>query len=170
MKNRLTGFALAAAITVLALVACGEDGAETTIQGRDLTEIPGGADPEAVEVVDEWATALAAGNVSKAASYFAIPSIAENGPSVVQIRDRGDALLFNGSLPCGAELLRAQQRGRFVVATFRLGERPGPGTCGAGTGARAKTAFRIEGGKIVEWRRVLTGGEQRGQPIPSDVV
>ena len=71
----------------------------------------GDADPEAAGVVEEWAKALNEGNVSRAASYFAIPSVAENGPSVIQIRYRGDALLFNESLPCGAKLLRAEARG-----------------------------------------------------------
>jgi hypothetical protein len=89
---------------------------------------------------------------------------------VIQIRNRSDALLFNESLPCGAELLRAEEEeGGQVIATFRLGERPGPGACGSGTGARAKTSFRIEEGKIALWQRVPTAGES-APPVPSDVV
>ncbi len=130
---------------------------------------PGGADPAEVEVVDEWARALSEGDVEGAAAYFAIPSFAQNGPQALPIRDREDALLFNRSLPCGAELIRATDHAGFVIATFRLGERPGPGECGPGTGTRARTAFRIEDGKIAEWRRVPAGAPE-GEPLPSDVV
>jgi hypothetical protein len=154
-----------AAFATLALTACG-DTTDVRIQERT---IPGDADAKAIAVVDEWAMALSAGDLTRAASYFAIPSVAENGPSVIRIRNRSDALLFNESLPCGAELLRAEEEGGQVTATFRLGERPGPGTCGSGAGARAKTSFRIEEGKITIWQRVPTAGES-APPVPSDVV
>ena len=111
-------------------------------------------------MIDEWARTLKEGDVAGAASFFAIPSVAENGPILVRIRDRGDALRFNASLPCGAELTNAVSEGDFVVATFRLTERPGPGVCGSGTGETAQTAFVIEDGEIVEWRRVGVGGEE----------
>jgi hypothetical protein len=103
---------------------------------------------------------LAAGDVEGAAGFFAIPSVAENGGIVVEIESRGDARLFNASLPCGAELTRADDDGEFTVATFRLTERPGPGSCGAGVGMTASTAFVIQGGEIVEWRRVDDGGPE----------
>jgi hypothetical protein len=50
--------------------------------------------------------------------------------------------------------------GETVTATFRLTERPGPGSCGEGTGELAQTAFEIEDGKIAEWRRVGDGTPQ----------
>ena len=56
--------------------------------------------------------------------------------------------------------MRAETQGEFTTATFRLTERPGPGTCGPGTGESAKTSFVIRDGKIVEWRRVGTGGAE----------
>ena len=46
------------------------------------------------------------------------------------------------------------RRAGFVVATFRLTERPGEGECGTGTGNRVRTAFLIRRGKIVKWLRV----------------
>ena len=46
------------------------------------------------------------------------------------------------------------------MATFRLTERPGPGTCGTGVGHTAQTEFVIKDGLIKEWRRVAIGGEQ----------
>ena len=162
VRSRVASAALSS-LAALTLTACGY-----ATEVRERTP-PGDADPRAARVVEEWTRALNDGDVDKAASYFAIPSIAENGPSVIQIRDRSDALLFNRSLPCGAELLRAEEEGGLLIATFRLTERPGPGTCGSGTGARAKTSFRIEDGKIAVWQRVPTVGEST-PPAPSDVV
>ena len=156
---------LAAALT---LVACGGDDSTPTLTIEEMS--PGGADPEAVEVIEDWAGALADGDVERAATYFAIPSVAENGPIGVRIRDRADAERFNESLPCGAELLETQGHAGLVLATFRLEERPGPGTCGEGAGGTAATAFRIVDGEIAEWRRVGVPGEEDGgeEPLPSD--
>jgi hypothetical protein len=149
---------IAAVLATLALAACGDDVPTITIEEG----VPGGADPKQVEVIDEWAVALADGKVDEAASYFAIPSVAENGPVETRIQDRKDAVAFNESLPCGAELIEAQGHAGFVLATFRLTERPGPGDCGDGTGEKASTAFRIEDGEIAEWRRIPSPGE----PLP----
>ena len=146
---------LAGLLCVLALGACG--GGDGPGSAHD---IPGGADPDDVRVIDDWARTLREGDIDGAARYFAIPSVAENGPTLIEIRDREDARLFKASLPCGAELVRAVSEGDFVVATFELTERPGPGSCGSGTGAAAQTAFVIEDGRIVEWRRVGAGGEE----------
>jgi SnoaL-like domain len=141
-------------LLALAFSACGGgDGSD------DEQEIPGGADSADARVIDEWATALREGDIDGASRYFAIPSVAENGPILIRIRDLDDARRFNASLPCGGELVRAVSEGDFVIATFRLTERPGPGECGSGTGAEAQTAFVIEDGQIVEWRRVGLGGE-----------
>lgn len=118
------------------------------------TPIPGDADPAAAAVIDSWATTLSRGDAAAAARLFAIPSVAENGPASIRIRDAADARVFNASLPCGARLTKATQTGAIVIATFKLSERPGPGSCGAGTGQTARTAFVIEDGKIVAWRRV----------------
>lgn len=150
-------------IVLLALLvpaSCGDD------LDPPESDIPGGADPAAVAVIDDWAMKLADGDVEGAARLFAIPSVAENGPSPVRIRDAADARLFNASLPCGARLVEATPEGEYVVATFELSERPGPGSCGSGTGETALTAFEIEDGRIVEWRRVAgEGGPALGNPV-----
>lgn len=143
------------ALTAIALAACGasdRDQATTTAPNQDPAEASD-ANPADVEVIDAWAKALREGDVRAAAAYFAIPSVAQNGPTI-RIGSRTDARLFNFSLPCGAVLVEAESRGRFTTATFRLTERPGAGTCGQGTGGEAQTAFVIEDGKITEWRRV----------------
>jgi limonene-1,2-epoxide hydrolase len=151
----IAGFA-----TVVVLAGCG-GGSDSESAPR----IAGNADPGDVRVIDAWVTALRRGDVDAAARYFAIPSVAENPPLLVHIRNLDDARRFNESLPCGARLVRAETQGQFTTATFRLTERPGPGTCGPGTGSAAKTSFVIRDGKIVEWRRIGTGGG--GQRAPS---
>ena len=93
-------------------------------------------------------------------AQVAIPSVAENGSLLLHIHSPAQARRFNESLPCGAILVRAETAGQFTTATFRLTERPGPGTCGAGTGGIAKTSFVIHDGKITQWRRVGSGGQQ----------
>lgn len=121
----------------------------------DESSIPGGADPEAVQVIDDWSTTLRDGDVEGAAEYFELPSIVQNGTPPIPIETRGQAVAFNEALPCGAELVEATDDGEFVIATFELTERPGEGECGAGVGEEAKTAFVIEDGKIAEWRRAV---------------
>ena len=141
------------------LSACGGDDEPGGQPADPGPEIPGDADPADVEIIDQWASTLASGNVAGAAEFFAIPSVAENGV-LLEIEDEADARRFNAALPCGAELIRAETQGRFTTATFELTERPGAGLCGTGTGATAQTAFVIEDGLIVEWRRVgVSGGE-----------
>ena len=157
--------ALPAAIALLALLAlggCGDDrgSGDSTSPGEPGSEqVTGDADPGDVEVIEAWSDALREGDVEAAAEYFAIPSVAENG-LLVRIRSADQARLFNQSLPCGATLVSAESQGDFTTATFELTERPGPGTCGQGTGGTAETSFVIEDGKITEWRRVAIGGDE----------
>lgn len=133
-------------IAALILVLAGCD-------GDDAPDIPGGADPEATEVIDDWSTALREGDVEAAADYFEIPTLAQNGTPPVPLDNREEVIAFNEALPCGAELIRAEDHGDYVLATFELTERPGPGECGEGVGMRARTAFHIEDGLIIEWIR-----------------
>jgi hypothetical protein len=170
----LRGWAAASvALSLLALSGCdgGDDGSEPAPEGSggaggDGQQIAGDADPSDVRVIDAWSDALRSGDVEGAAGYFAIPSVAENGP-LLRLRDRHDVRLFNASLPCGAVLVRAESQGDFTTATFRLTERPGPGACGPGTGQDAQTAFVIEEGRIAEWRRVAVGG---AEPAPGEAI
>ncbi len=155
MHRRLLvgGFALVIALLITGCTI--EERATTSIAGTTpASDIPGGADPADVEVIESWVTTLARGDIEGAASFFALPSVAENGPLLLHIETTEDARRFNASLPCGAELIRAVPKGDLTTATFRLKERPG-GQCDA-PGARAKTTFLIEDGEIVEWRREPT--------------
>lgn len=174
----MTRRTLTATLALLALIAavtvgCGSDddapadsADESTESTPETSEVAGDADPEAVEVIADWADALRSGDVEGAAEYFAVPSTAENGPLLVRIQSQADAVRFNESLPCGARLIRADGSGGFTTATFELTERPGAGACGAGTGGTAKTAFVIRDGEIVEWRRVGADPE----PSPGQAV
>ncbi|MGH2989296.1 MAG: hypothetical protein ACRDMA_05430 [Solirubrobacterales bacterium] len=160
---------LAAVLAITALTGCGEGddgGAEgAPPEAGAPSDVAGDADPEAVKVISAWSEALRRGDIDAAADLFAIPSVAENGPILVRIDSEQKARLFNQSLPCGGRLIRAEGTGELTTATFRLTERPGPGSCGDGTGETAKTAFVIRDGEIVEWRRV---GE--GQPTAPGTV
>lgn len=147
-------------VLAVTLASCGVDGEVTVTATPEETapaDVAGDADQADVEVIDQWARALAAGDVDGAAEFFAIPSVAQNG-LLYPIENIDDARRFNASLPCGATLVRAERAGDFTIATFRLIERPGAGTCGDGTGESAMTAFVIEDGRIVEWRRVVDEG------------
>jgi hypothetical protein len=161
---------LLAPLVAVALLATGCGGGDDS-SSTTTTEIPGGADPEAVHVIDEWAKTLSEGDVKGAAEFFAVPSVATNGPTF-EIESPEDARAFNAALPCGAKLIEAHPRGEFVIAVFRLTERPGPGTCGGGVGEKAATAFVISSvGKITEWRRVtVEGGGTRGPQAPGTSV
>ena len=121
-----------------------------------------------VSVIRDWAQALSVGNLNKAASYFALPAIVENGTPPIRITDRAQAREFNELLPCGARLVGTSRHGAYLDATFRLTNRVG-GDCGGGTGAIAATAFLIRDGKIAEWRRLPNpgGGQQPPNTPPS---
>lgn len=152
--------ALAIAVAMLLLAACGGSDAESPAA---VAEVPGGADPEKVEVIVGWAKAESSGDNEAAAGYFAFPSVAQNGVTA-HIEDAADAQRFSASLPCGAILEEAAEQGKYVIATFRLGEKANSNACRDGAGQLARTAFLIEDGKIVEWRRVAA---ESGRPAPS---
>lgn len=162
---------------VLAAGGCGggDDGADpdrfTLTTPRDDVsprDTPGGAQPKQdtpparegrvtrreIGVIRGWSDALRHGDVSRAVGYFAVPSRVSNGQPPVELRTRAAVRFFNESLPCGAKLEATRRVSRgFVLATFRLTERPGTGRCGDGTGHLVRTLFSIEQGRIVQWIR-----------------
>lgn len=144
--------ALLAVLGLAALSGCGSS-------GKDSTAVPGGADPETVQVIKGWADELRAGDVAGASQRFAIPTVVQNGTPVLRLTTREEVEAFNQSLPCGAKLTEAVSVDRFTIATFELTERPGPGECGNGVGETAKTAFVVRRGLITQWRRVVDSGE-----------
>jgi hypothetical protein len=130
----------------------------------------------AVGVIRAWSDALRRGDVGAASRYFALPSVMVNGTDaaghafVITITNRAQAEAANESLPCGARLISATRRGRYVNALFRLTGRPGPGgtDCGSGVGSTARTNFVIAHGLIVEWLRAPDQpGDNPGAPAPA---
>jgi hypothetical protein len=110
---------------------------------------------DAVEVIRAWADTLRRGDVTGAAEYFALPSTVSNGTPPLELRTRREVEVFNRALPCGAEVIATEAAPHgFVIATFRLTERPGEGRCGQGTGATARTALLVRDGHITDWLRV----------------
>ncbi len=176
-KGLLPLSVIACISAVFLLAGCGGD-TTTTITGStgDTTSTSAtppdvaDAEPADVRVIEAWSNALRGGDVDAAAGYFAIPSTAENGPLLTKIGSTEDAIAFNDSLPCGAELISARSEGDLTTATFRLTDRPGGG-CGSGIGGKASTSFDIVDGKIVEWRRIDegpnsgNGGGTDGAPV-----
>ena len=102
-----------------------------------------------------WADTLRRGDVRAAARYFALPEPRRQRHPPLQLDDARGGAFFNRTLPCGAKLIRTEPAPHgFFIATFRLTERPGAGECGSGTGATARTAFRVRGARITDWLRV----------------
>jgi hypothetical protein len=91
---------------------------------------------------------------------------ASGGALVITMGTLAQAEAANESLPCGATLLAADQRGRYVNALFRLTGRPGPGgsDCGTGAGQTARTNFVILNGRILEWIRAPDDPGDNGTP------
>jgi hypothetical protein len=85
---------------------------------------------------------------------------------VITIDTPDQAAAANATLPCGAQLISADQRGRYVNALFRLTGRPGLGgtDCGGGVGTTARTNFVIAHGRIVEWLRAPSDPGDNGTP------
>jgi hypothetical protein len=129
----------------------------TTFAVGGLLACAGCSSSTHINVIAQWARALTAGQLDKAASYFALPAIVENGTPPVRVTSRAQVREFNKLLPCGARLVSTARHGPYIYATFRLTDRVGGG-CGAGDGTLAATAFLIRDGKIAEWRRLPNPG------------
>jgi hypothetical protein len=140
MKGILRPRALLLALAVtLTLAGCGSAERERSSRPED--------------VVRAWADAQRASDVDRATALFALPAVVFNGGDhPVTLRSSAEVRSFNASLPCGGRVLATERRAAFVVATFRLTDRPGSRCDGPGGIARA--AFKVRQGRIVEWLRV----------------
>jgi hypothetical protein len=167
--SRRHGLSAAVAAAVL-LVGCGSNRDATTpgvhrsapppATARETpagppTAATGPAPADQVRVIRRWADLLRHGHVAAASRLFSIPAVVANPGPRFQLGTREEVQFFNRTLPCGGRLVDTELRGRYVIATFVLTERPGGSECGIGVGAKAKTAFLIRGHRIVEWLRVL---------------
>jgi hypothetical protein len=127
------------------------------------------ADRAAVRVIKGWTDTLRHGDVAGASRYFAVPAIVQNNTDPIRLGTRAEIRFFNETLPCGAFLVRSQALGIYTVGVFRLTERPGPGTCGTGTGQEAAVAFLVHAGHIVHWRRLAEVPPPNRTPAEPDL-
>ena len=111
------------------------------------------AQPAATRVIDAWLRALRHGDVRRAASYFAVPSVFQNATPVLHLERRAEVLAVNASFPCGAVATSYGRAGAFTLARVRLTERVG-GDCHGAAGHTTGTAIRVAAGKIREWYRL----------------
>jgi hypothetical protein len=167
--RRVLGLAWVLGLLATGFAACGgpsdSERFSLTTPGVDkpvVREIEGSEKPrtgkpthQEISVIRGWADALRAGHVDKASAFFALPAVVADGVNPTRrLADRAAIREFNRGLPCGAKLV-GTKRGAdsFVVATFKLTERPGPGQCGKGTDQLAATIFLVEKHHIVQWLR-----------------
>jgi ketosteroid isomerase-like protein len=112
----------------------------------------GGGDPSAESVVRAWSEALNTGDDEAAADLFAPGAEIVQGDARGTLRTHADAVLFNRSLPCSGRIVRVEDEGDGVTATFLLGDRP-RSACDA-PGAEVRAFFRVEEGKITLWHQL----------------
>lgn len=127
------------------------------------------ADRSQVSVVRRWARALRAGDIEAASALWAVPSRVQNGTPVLKLSSKRDVRIFNGTLPCGSVVTSAGAAGDdFTIATVRLTRRKGA-NCDSGAGATARTAIRVQDGRISEWYRLPDDPDAPGlAPAPED--
>src|SRR4051794_30492836 len=132
-----------AAVLVLALAAagCGSGGGssdderlklttpkEMTAPEADATATPApdaamkvgkGVTRREAAVIRGWADTLRGGHVRKAARYFALPAVVENGTGKIRLSTRTQVEYFNELLTCGAKVVALKRTAQHrVLATF----------------------------------------------------
>ena len=161
----MTRAGVAAVLAVLALAGCGggDDSANReggSREGRSQGPAPPaggkGAQSEEERVVRGWIKALDGLDYDRAADYFDRGAIVQQ-TAAIRLRTREQAIAFNRSLPCKAEVSEVRDEGPTVLATFRLRDGPG-GRCEPPGGvASARVRCRIRDGRFVEWRQLPAG-------------
>jgi hypothetical protein len=124
---------LAALVVATALAGCNSDPKD---------------EPDRERAIRDWSRALNSERYRLAASFFADGAIVEQGREF-RLEDRSEAIFFNRSLPCKADVTDVDDEGETVLAAFRLRRGPGGGCNGS-----ARVRFRFKGGKFSEWRQL----------------
>ena len=114
-------------------------------------------------VIRGWLLALERQDYEQAAYYFAPNALIDQGRPY-RLRTREQAIGFNASLPCRADLVRLSGGGAHVLATFRL--RAGPGGPCSG---QVKVRYTIRRGKFTAWRQ-LPGASPDSAPARSSAA
>jgi ketosteroid isomerase-like protein len=124
-----------AAVLLAAVVVAGCGGSEET--------------PDEQQAVREWIDALNDERYERAASFFADGAIVEQTREI-RLDGRADAIRFNRSLPCKAEVTDLDDEGDTLLAAFRLRG----GSAGGCDGGSARVRFTFRDGKFSEWRQL----------------
>jgi limonene-1,2-epoxide hydrolase len=114
----------------------------------------GGGPPSPESVVRAWNESVNSGDNEAAAELFAPGAQVIQAGRTYTLQTEDQALRFNASLPCSAEIVELQSEGDTVTATFVLDDR-GDVQCD-GPGAEVTAAFRVREGKIVLWHQFAT--------------
>jgi limonene-1,2-epoxide hydrolase len=112
----------------------------------------GGGPPSPESVVRAWSESVNSGDNEAAAKLFAPGAQVIQAGRAYTLHTEDQAVRFNASLPCSAEIVDLESAGDTVTATFVLGDR-GDVECD-GPGAEVTTAFRVRDGKIVRWHQL----------------
>lgn len=166
----------AAVLAVLIAGACGgdDDAAQAPRAGDPGEErAPGGGSGEGTEprsgeedggggdrrgggsaeerLIRNWIDALNEGRFDQAAGFFAPRAVIEQAGLETRLDGRDDAVRFNRSLPCRADVTDVDREGSDTLAAFSL--RTGrTGACSEGGATRVR--FTIRNGKFSEWRQL----------------
>lgn len=151
---------LVLALTATAfMAACGD--------APDEQDPPGGGQPQADQrgeapgdegVIRGWNAAVNRGDYDRAGAYFAQGAIVEQ-LAEIELDTRADAVAFNRSLPCRADITDIERDEDSTLAAFDLREGP-TGECQEGGSARVR--FVIRDGEIEEWRQLPPPSQPRG--------
>ena len=132
-------------IAVLAALAgCNSSRSDDPVQKPDPLHTYNG------RVIRGWLLSLERQDYTQAAYYFAPNALIDQGHPY-RLRTRSEALAFNASLPCRADLVQLKGGGHahHVLATFRLRKGPG-GPCSG----LVRVRYTIQKGKFTEWRQL----------------
>jgi putative membrane protein len=153
LRRRLERTLPVALIALALLVGCNSDEPEPAPQPREGLRSPEGL------MIRDWLMAVQHGDFGRAATFFAPGAIIDQGRPY-RLRDTAEARLFNATLPCHAHLIRIEDEGAKVLATFRL--TPGPGGPCHG---RVQVRYTIVNGRFKEWRQLDTEPESEGPVV-----
>jgi SnoaL-like domain len=112
----------------------------------------GGGSPSPESVVRAWNESINSGDNEAAAELFAPGAEVIQAGRSLTLETEAQAVRFNASLPCSAEIVELRAEGEMVTATFLLADR-GETQCD-GPGTHVEAAFRVRDGKIVLWHQL----------------
>jgi hypothetical protein len=112
-------------------------------------------------VIRGWLLSLERQDYEQAAYYFAPNALIDQGRPF-RLHGREEAIGFNASLPCRADLIGLKGSGAHVLATFRLKRGPG-GACSG----LVKVRYTIRSGKFTAWRQLPN---IRPKPAPASAA